>query len=307
MKFPNQLESLDSETKMAYPTGPESPNEPPKSVVKAVSRLLRPLVGLLISKGITYPQLSNILKSLYVDSADENFHVDRKRQTDSRISLITGVHRKDVKRLRSETPETTATPSTPSIGAQLMGLWLGSSDYLDDEGSPLALPRSKPQDGAVSFEGLVESVSKDLRPRTVLDEWLRLGLVTVDKDNIVRLNSAAFVPDTDLDQLAHYFGRNSHDHIAAAAHNLLGKDTPYLERSVFYDGLTPQSVDELHDLARDVGMEALVTVNKAALDKAEQDEGKDDAKQRMNFGVYFYDTDHADEPTEEDEESGDES
>jgi len=266
----------------------ESPNEPPNSVTKAVSRLLRPLVRLLISKGITYPTLSNMLKALYVESADRDFRVDRNRQTDSRINLITGVHRKDVKRFRANASHSEDAPSSPSIGAQLIGLWLGGQEYLDEAGKPLALPRTQPHESGVSFESLVESVSKDLRPRTVLDEWLRLGLVSVDKNNVVRLNSAAFVPNSDLDQLAHYFGRNTHDHIAAAAHNLLGDGEPYLERAVFYDHLTPQSVDELHTLAREIGMETLVTLNKVALEKAGQDEGKPDAQQRMNFGIYYY-------------------
>ena len=273
--------------------------------MSAVARLLRPLVRLLIAHGITFPMLSNLLKALYVDSADRDFPMDGKRQTDSRISLITGVHRKDVKRLRTAPSETQSATSAPSIGAQLVGLWIGSPDYIDADGKPIPLPRSKPADGGRSFEGLVESVSKDMRPRTILDEWLRLGLVTVDANNIVRLDSAAFVPDEDLTQLAQYFGRNTHDHISAAAHNLLGDGKPYLERSVFYDKLTPQSAEELHDLARDIGMEALVRLNKAALEKAEQDEGKSDATRRMNFGVYYFDTED-DEPDTSPEENGDE-
>lgn len=270
-------------------TGPETPNEPPKAVTKAVTRLLRPLVRLLIAHGITFPMLSNMLKALYVEAADRDFPMEGKRQTDSRISLITGVHRKDVKRLRARPSESQSAGSAPSIGAQLIGLWLGAPEYHDAEGNPIPLPRSKPADGGASFEGLVESVSKDLRPRTILDEWLRLGLVTVDEDNMVRLDSAAFVPDEDLDQLAQYFGRNTHDHIAAAAHNLLGDGKPFLERSVFYDKLSPRSAEELHQLARDISMDALVRLNKAAHEKADRDEGRPDATRRMNFGVYFYD------------------
>jgi hypothetical protein len=290
---------------MSDPIEKNSPNEPSKAIIRAISRLLRPLIRLLIAQGITFPTLSNMLKALYVEAADKHFRVDRKRQTDSRISLITGVHRKDVKRLRSEADASDMTPAAPSIGAQMIGLWLGNRVYLDDQGRPKPLPRSEPHGGGVSFEGLVESISKDLRPRTVLDEWLRLGLVSIDQDNVVTLNSDAFVPNQDFDQMAHYFGRNTHDHIAAAVHNLSGDGAPYLERSVFYDGLTPQSVKELHAQAREVGMEALVALNKTALEKAKQDEGKPDATQRMNFGIYFYDTkssnaDHQGSDEEED-------
>ena len=96
----------------------------------------------------------------------------------------------------------------------------------------------------LEVEGLVESVSKDIRPRVVLDEWLRLGVARielVDDQELVRLNVEAFVPASGFDEKAFYFGRNLRDHIATAAGNLAGVDPSRLERSVYYDDLTAES------------------------------------------------------------------
>ena len=76
--------------------------KPSSPLISAVSYILHPLVKLLLTRSITYPYMSNLLKSIYVKVATEEFRLKGKPQTDSRISLLSGVHRKDVKNLRPE-------------------------------------------------------------------------------------------------------------------------------------------------------------------------------------------------------------
>ena len=75
---------------------------PHASLLQALQKLLRPLIRLLLAQGVTFPMLASQLKAVYVQVAKEEFKLTDKRQTDSRISLLTGVHRKDVKRLVHE-------------------------------------------------------------------------------------------------------------------------------------------------------------------------------------------------------------
>ena len=74
------------------------------------------------------------------------------------------------------------------------------------------------------------------------------GLIRSDDKDFIHLNNAAFVPREDFDDLAYYFGRNLRDHIAASGHNLLGDTPPMLERAVYYEKLTPQSIAEVGGL-----------------------------------------------------------
>lgn len=256
---------------------------PPKAYVSALKLLLRPLVRGLISQGTTLPDMTALLKQVYVEAA-EDFRISSKRLTDSRVSLLTGVHRKDVKRLREQTGDAPALSAHANIGAQVVARWTGDPLFQDGEGNPVPLPRT----GKGSFDTLVETVSRDMRPRTLLDEWLRRGLVELDLEGRVTLNADAFMPSRDYDDLAYYFGRNLHDHIATAVHNLEGANPALLERATYYDGLSPQSVDALESLAKTIGMEALVKLNKEALKLAKKDEGKANAERRFNFGLYFY-------------------
>ncbi|CAG0125014.1 hypothetical protein RHDC2_00856 [Rhodocyclaceae bacterium] len=261
---------------------------PSPALTTALRRLLRPLVRIMLAQGVTYPFLSELLKSVFVEVADKEFRLGGRQQTDSRISLLSGVHRKDVKRLRNIPDGDESAPAAISLGAALVACWVGSPEYLDAQGKPMPLARLASVGGAHSFEGLIASVSKDIRSRVVLDEWLRLGVVRIDDQDCVCLNSEAFVPEKGFDEKAYYFGANIHDHLAACAHNLMGNQPPLLERSVYYDQLNAVSVEELAKLSRDLGNQVLQKINRRALELQRQNENQPEANQRMNFGVYFY-------------------
>ena len=273
---------------MAESPIPMTPGDPHPAVTRALLRLSRPLVRVLIANGINFQVLSRLLKAVYVDVAEREFPVDGKPQTDSRLSLLTGIHRKDIKTLRNKGHETESAPPVLSRNAHMIAIWTGAPDYLDERGRPRPLPRHRTASGGPSFEGLVDSVSKDIRARAILDEWLRIELVRLDEADMVYLNTEAFVPREDLGDLAYFFGRNLRDHIAASGHNLLGGDPPLLERAVYYEELQPKSVEELAVLARELGSDALVKVNQKAFELAQRDKNDPRATERMTFGVYFF-------------------
>jgi len=279
---------------------PKASGGPSPALVAALRRILSPLVRLLIAYRIPFPYLAGLLKGLYVEVADREFPVAGKAQTDSRIRLLTGVHRKDVKRLRGERPEAVPEPPELSLSAQLIARWIGLADTLDEAGRARPLPRLAKNADGPSFEGLVASVSQDIRPRAVLDDWLAQGIAHLDEADRVVLNVEAFIPEKDLDEKSFYLGRNVHDHLAAAVANLLGPAPPYLERSVYYARLSPESARELDALARAEAMRALKAVNRRALDLKTQDAGRADATRRIAFGAYFF-------SEEEDSEDGGEA
>lgn len=246
-----------------------------------------------------FPAASNLLRGAYVEVAESEFPVSGKPQTDSRITLLTGVHRKDVKRLRGRTRGVAPAPRAASLGAQVIGRWLAEPDYREADGAPRPLPRlAAGGDDGPSFESLVRSVNTDIRPRVVLDEWLRLGLVRVDERDRVCLDVQAFIPAEGSEEMAYFFGRNVHDHLAAAVHNMLGEEPSLLERSVNYTRLTPAAAAELRELGRRRGVALLQEMNARALELQRRDAGLPDATQRVNLGIFLYVEDQP--PTEDD-------
>ena len=260
---------------------------PSRPLLAALRSLLRPLVRLLVARGVTCPMLASLLKELYVEVADREFGTAGQPPSDSRVTLLTGVHRKDVKRLRAAPAQAGGEiPETVALGAQIVAAW--SARFRDAKGRPRPLPRLESRGGAESFEALVAGVSTDIRARAVLDAWLTLGVAELDEDDRVVLRAAAFVPTRGFDEKVFYLGHNVGDHVAAAAHNLLGGRPPFVERSVHYDSLDSASVERLAALAEQTGMKALQAVNREAMSAEARDRKSGAPKRRITFGIYFF-------------------
>jgi hypothetical protein len=265
-----------------------------------LARLLRPLVRLCIRGGMTFPALAQLLRELFVNVAEHDFALEGKEQTDSRVSLLTGIHRKEVARLRGAGAPVHETPVTLSRTSAIIARWLAAPEFTDAKGDPLPLPRTASGD-APSFEALVSSITKDVRPRAVLDEWLDRKLVTVNDDEEIVLVDTAFVPRGADDRKWHYLGRNLHDHIAAASENVSGPAPRFLERAVHYDGLSARLAKRLEGRSRELAMDALKIANREANRALAKDKGGD---YRWNFGVYVYSEGPDAAPNEDADEGG---
>jgi Family of unknown function (DUF6502) len=271
---------------MSSETPPRIPPPAPGLVTAALAHLLRPIVRLLIRAGVTFPDLSDLLRELYVSVAENDFALSGgKPQTDSRVSLITGIHRKEVHRLRGAGARVNAVPTSVTRGTQIVTRWSADPAFLDAERKPLPLPRVSGAAGGPSFESLVESVTRDVRPRAVLDELVNEGVVGFDAEGRIVLLEAAFVPRPGGEQQLYYFARNLHDHIAASVDNVLGAEARFFERAVHYDKLSLAATDRLLRKVGEAAMDVLVDVNREALEVAEADKG---GPWRWIMGVYVF-------------------
>jgi hypothetical protein len=258
-------------------------------IASAIKRVLKPIVKLMLANNLTYTFAIDVIKGLFVEVADKDFAIPNKQQTDSRISLISGVHRKDVRRLRDHQPDVDEVmPDNISLGSQVIAQWNANPKYLNEIGLPKPLPRFAADNPEESFEGLVRTLTTDIHPRAVLDEWLRLGIATVDDDSFVHLTSDMFIPQEGFEEKAFYFGHNLHDHAQAAVSNVIGQQPSFFERCVHYDELSQSSIDVISEFAKKHSMKVLRGVNKVADVSAFDDKANVEAKMRMTYGVYFY-------------------
>jgi hypothetical protein len=258
---------------------------PDAAAVQApLARVLRPIVRFCIASGLTFPALAQLLRELYVNVSEHDFALSGKEQTDSRVSLLTGIHRKEVARLRGAGAPIATVPASVSRTSAIVARWLADPAFTTAQGEPLPLPRTATA-GEASFEALVASVTRDVRPRAVLDEWLDSGVAALDEEGRVTLRQTAFIPRDDDEQRLYYLGRNLHDHVAAAIANMLASEPPFLERAVHYDGLSPELAQRLEKRARELAQQALQTANREAHIACLTDPG---GTARWNFGAYVF-------------------
>ena len=272
--------------------GPAS-REPPSrvsadSVLTAMRPVLRPIARLMIACGATFPAASDLLRRVFVETAQSGLPPEAR--TDSRISVLTGVHRKELRRLREEAVVAQdVPPQSLTVASQIIARWLGAAPFADARRRPRPLPRLG-QPGP-TFETLVASVTRDVRPRTILDELEAQGLVTIDTKDRVHLNAAAYLPPPGRDEQLFYFSRNLRDHAAAASANVLAADrAPFFDRSLHYDRLTRDAADALEAAARQAAEALLLELNRLAIrlidEGGEAPPGEDGA--RVNVGVFIF-------------------
>ena len=172
-----------------------------RHVLATLRVLFRPIVRLSIAHGVKFQQLSELLKIVSLDVAQADLRAEGRRVNASLLSVVTGLHRKDVNRLsrRRDEPEP---PAEPSIESQVFTRWISDAAYLDADGRPRALPRTGvPGATVASFESLARSVTSDVHPRAILDSLLRLGMAAVDSVVEGRWGTMVSLSGTDIDHV----------------------------------------------------------------------------------------------------------
>ena len=252
---------------------------------------MRPLVRLLVRHGVTYPAFTAALKRVFLEAATDELSTRGMAQTDSAVSLLSGVHRRDVRNLtRAPRPSAGATRSNDaplSLVGEVVARWLGDAAYRDRRRRPRTLQRAE-------FDAMVAGVTSDVRGRAMLDELVRLGAVTENDDGIA-LSSGGFAPRQGFAEMSELFAANLADHARAASANLQG-EANFLEQAMYLDRITPASVERLQRAAKQAWTRALPAVlaeAQACSDADSADTKAPGTGQRVRFGVYFYNTEGA--------------
>jgi hypothetical protein len=257
----------------------------PEEACQAVIDVLLPLARLCLGKGITYAVVAESLKQAFVQEATALHPGAPAHGTVSRISTTTGLTRREVLRLsKSEAP--LRSMKVP-IGTAVFARWTTDPHYLDADGAPLVLKRQGP---APSFETLAQAMSRDVHPRSLLDELVRLGVVEHEESlDMVSLAKDAFVPLGDQNRMLDLLGDNVGDHLSAAVANVLHDGNRHLEQAVFADELSAESIRSLYPLITDhwKALRDAMVPRLTALIEADRVAGRPQ-DQRLRLGLYSY-------------------
>ena len=271
---------------------------PADEVLRSLGAVLAPLVRLLLASGLDYTRLVAELKPLFIEQARLELMRSGQADTNSAISLLSGVHRKDVREWRENRLGARIAQGV-SMSSQVFARWMQDPLYRDRRKRPKPLPRLG---AAPSFDTLARSVTQDVHPYTVLTELIRLGLVSIEArkgEEYVVPNRDGFVPPAGSRELLELFAGNLTDHASTAVANLLG-NSPRLEQSVFAEGITRESAQHLGELARQLWSLARSEMIAEASRRYEADRHHSDATYRARFGAYYWMQDCRSDQTAED-------
>jgi len=269
----------------------------PDALLAALVRLMAPLARLAVAQGVPHATLEELLKQSLVRAADQA-HADlAPHRRVSRISTTTGIHRREATRLLQalRAGPAPAAPERRSRASEVLAHWLSSPEYRDRRGRPRSLPR---QGDAPSFESLARAITRDVHPRGMLEEMLRLRMVTLDlRTDRVTLAADAATPRADAQRMLQFLADNVGDHLDGAVDNVLADGRRHFEQALFAEGLSPRSMDEVR---REVSAQwqGLLRAMVPALEAlVERDEGAVDATRRLRIGLYTFEQTLPDAPT----------
>lgn len=217
-----------------------------RAISEAMIKVLKPIVRMLLRNGVTYQAFAETLKVVFVQVANEEFRIANRKQSDSRIAVITGLSRKEVKRVAALAPAADAESYVKfNRAARVIQGWTHDRDF-SENGAPRVLPLEGAQS---SFAELVRRYSGDAPPRAVLDELERVGAVERSADDRLTLRARSYQPKTDdADRIA-MMGDAVSALVETCDRNLTDGVAPRLQRFVLQGELPTHSVARFEGLA----------------------------------------------------------
>ncbi|OZG75309.1 hypothetical protein BTA51_02680 [Hahella sp. CCB-MM4] len=260
-----------------------------QAIYSAVYRMLRPLVLTLLKQGVSYAEFSDLARRAYIDAAAEDLALPDRKQSISRVSVLTGINRKEIARLQKEpNPAETGQAADVNRAYRVVNGWLQDDRYQQD-GQPATL---QIEGDSPSFSDLVRRYSGDVPWRAVLDELLRLGQVE-RQDNEVQLVTQGYIPQEDLEEKFQIMGRAASDIMATFGHNL--SHTPpdtRVQRTVAYTNLPEDVMDIIRQRSKEEAEEFLQKTNKwlsrVDAQNTSDQEPTTSRNYRAGIGLYYF-------------------
>lgn len=219
---------------------------------RALLRILRPLVRILLRNGVPFGEFAECAKRAYVQSAVEDFAIDGRKTTDSRVAIMSGLTRKEVKRLRmlDDPAEIISEDAKQNCNraARVIAGWVRDNEFHDENGATAILPLE--HESGPSFGDLVRLYSGDVPARAVLDELIRVGAVVQYRDGRVDLVKRAYLPEGDNAQQVHILGEDVSALLTTIDRNISrDQGKPLFQRTLTYDNVSEEAMGLWRDTA----------------------------------------------------------
>lgn len=257
----------------------------------ATQALLRPLIKLLLSNGVSFGEFSEWARDSFVEVAERDFALEGKVQTSTRISVLTGIFRRDVARIRKQAAKPIEKTKTSNRLVRIIAAWRRVSEYLDETGEPKTIPV---EGEAPSLEMLAKRYGGDVSYQAILKEMERLQIVETTDDGRLVLKALAYVPSKDLNRQFELMGRACEDLLSTINHNIENPDNSRIQMSVAYEGVPPETVNRFKQMSERKAMALLRKFDAWLADNLEEysdeltsDEDREE-QYRVGLGLYYF-------------------
>jgi hypothetical protein len=251
--------------------------------------MLKPLIRLLISQGVSHADFSEAAKDVYVEMAIRHFD-DKEKVNQSRVAILTGLTRKEVKNVIDRAMTSTSHGKNFSRPSRVLVGWHSDPKYTGPYGVPLEIPYESATEDQPSFKELVRAYSGDMAPLQMLKELIRVGaVVQLDNGNykVLRRN---FEPERLSPELLERFGDVAHNFFSTAAANIEKSEqgAGFFERVVYAEEpITKEMIAQFDLYVKTRGQEFLEELDNWFVRKQEEVDRKQE-RFDTGFGMFHY-------------------
>ena len=265
------------------------------SVLAGCRRFLKPVVRFLLRTGVGYREFNEVVKSVFVEAASEEYGLRGRPTNISRVAVMTGLTRKEVRRIRAAGVSEDKGANRRSPANQVLNYWHTDSDFQDSEGKPIDLTL----DGSeVCFMTLARKYGGDVPPVALLKE-LKRGRAVIELENGKLRAIARFFEPVEVDsQFISVVSFSLQALASTIDHNskFAGSPNRYLQRFVSNSNIGPDEIEQFRSFADDCAEKLLDKLDRW-LTAHESKAGQHGAEphSRIGMGLYYF---QLDEPTD---------
>lgn len=263
---------------------PSSEQSKDKLLQRALIRVLRPMVRLLLANGMAYNDFASLARSIFVEVAHKEMVKPGRKQSLSNVAVVTGIHRHEVKRLLESPPHQQDPALKHNRAARVIAGWRSDPDYSDKTG-PFALDRE------TDFKTLIQRYSGDITSRAIIEELMRIGAIKQNDDNTISLIVPAYLPILGDEELVEIFGDSVADLISTFEFNMsTSSENRRLQMTAIQDNLPNEVMEDVEAMISARSMKFLTELN-TAFQTQDRDSNPNLAgtgRNRAGVGLYFF-------------------
>lgn len=268
------------------------------TLTTCVATVLKPVVRLILMTGLSWTEFLNVAKAVFVEVASEEYGLRGRLTNISRVAAMTGLSRKEIKRIRSESVVVRWAPSMEQSPANtVMHYWHHDPDFCSTPGKPMTLPL----DGPRGFAALVKRYGGDIPPGAMRTELLRVGAACERADKSLEaaklfthpsnlyedfLRNIAFAWSNLGNTLAHNVGLLTTSSCRDSEQIL---STGRFERSAWTEHLRPVEVEAFRRWVREQGTEFVERADHwIGQNEAPMPTWDEKSRKTIGVGLYYF-------------------
>lgn len=263
----------------------------------AVVRVLRPLIRAVLRSGMSYKALNDLVKWVYVDVSMKEFTIPGRKNSKSRVAVLTGLTRREVDRLVRLPEPKEGTPERYNRAARVLSGWSEDPVFQGPGQQALDLPL----EGPISFTELVRLYSGNQPYRAVLDELVRVGSVGRLEGDRVRLLKSYYEPISGKqeEEKLNILGIATADLLETIAYNIRRTpEQPSFYQQEIYERIPLEQVSAVREVIRKHCDQFAVKTDRLIYTQLELDPQRQErtSDRRAGVGVYYFEADWDDNP-----------